>query len=51
MESFGESMDSAFCEEVPASTLTYLLMGGLTTDFGVVDSPDACFKIDFRLAD
>lgn len=42
-------MDSAFCEEVPASTLTYLLMGGLTTAFGVVDSPLACFKIDFRL--
>jgi hypothetical protein len=50
MDSFGESMDSAFWDEVPASTLTYLLMGGLTTAFGVVDSPLACFKIDFRFA-
>lgn len=50
MDSLGDSMDSAFWEEVPARTLTYLLIGGLTTDFGVVDSPLACFKIDFRFA-
>jgi hypothetical protein len=43
-------MDSAFWEGVPARTLTYLLMGGLTIAFGVVYSPLACFKIDFRLA-